>query len=49
MHKNLAECYNNSGELLLAEDHFFQVYMGVFILPVKADFLFPLFFNFEID
>ena len=25
VHKNLAECYNNSGELLLAEDHFFQV------------------------
>ena len=24
VHKNLAECYNNSGELLLAEDHFFQ-------------------------
>ena len=49
VHKNLAECYDNSGELLLAEDHFFQVSMGVFILPVKADFLFPLFFNFEID
>ena len=26
VHKNLAECYNNSGELLLAEDHFFQVF-----------------------
>ena len=25
VHKNLAECYNKSGELLLAEDHFFQV------------------------
>ena len=28
VHKNLAECYNNSGELLLAEDHFFQVSIG---------------------
>ena len=25
VHKNLAECYNKSGDLLLAEDHFFQV------------------------
>ena len=25
VHKNLAECYSKSGELLLAEDHFFQV------------------------